>query len=84
MDFRNRTRSVSRILAYGSAYLKVHRAAEFYASLLNNQPMGFYSPATIVKDAHRHGVGCGRSAWRNRNGVARSSRMRACGWGFVS
>ncbi|HEY2123951.1 MAG TPA: error-prone DNA polymerase, partial [Chthoniobacterales bacterium] len=44
------------ILAYGSAYLKVHRAPEFYASLLNNQPMGFYTPATIVKDAHRHGV----------------------------
>ena len=44
------------ILAYGSAYLKVHRAPEFYASLLNNQPMGFYSrPATIVKDANRHG-----------------------------
>jgi error-prone DNA polymerase len=44
------------ILAYGSAYLKVHRAAEFYASLLNNQPMGFYTSATIVKDAHRHGI----------------------------
>src|SRR5207249_11824258 len=44
------------ILAYGSAYLKVHRAPEFYASLLNNQPMGFYTPATIVKDAQRHGV----------------------------
>ena len=44
------------ILAYGSAYLKTHRAPEFYASLLNNQPMGFYSPATIVKDAQRHGV----------------------------
>ena len=44
------------ILAYGSAYLKVHRAPEFYASLLNNQPMGFYAPATIVKDAHRHGI----------------------------
>jgi len=44
------------ILAYGSAYLKVHRAAEFYASLINNQPMGFYTPATIVKDARRHGV----------------------------
>ena len=44
------------ILAYGSAYLKVHRAAEFYASLLNNQPMGFYTPATIVKDANRHGL----------------------------
>jgi len=44
------------ILAYGSAYLKVHYAPEFYASLLNNQPMGFYSPATIVKDAKRHGL----------------------------
>ncbi|MDQ3198724.1 MAG: error-prone DNA polymerase, partial [Verrucomicrobiota bacterium] len=44
------------ILAYGSAYLKVHRPAEFYACLLNNQPMGFYAPATLVKDARRHGV----------------------------
>src|SRR5262249_41358594 len=44
------------ILTYGSAYLKVHRAPEFYASLLNNQPMGFYTPATIVKDAQRHGL----------------------------
>jgi error-prone DNA polymerase len=44
------------ILAYGSAWLKVHRAPEFLASLLNNQPMGFYSPATLVKDAQRHGV----------------------------
>ncbi len=44
------------ILAYGSAYLKVHRAPEFYASLLNNQPMGFYTSATIVKDAQRHGL----------------------------
>ncbi|HEV3408801.1 MAG TPA: OB-fold nucleic acid binding domain-containing protein, partial [Chthoniobacterales bacterium] len=57
------------ILAYGSAYLKVHRAPEFYASLLNNQPMGFYSPATIVKDGHRHGlkvlpVSAVHSEWR--------------------
>jgi error-prone DNA polymerase len=44
------------ILAYGSAYLKAHRPAEFYASLINNQPMGFYTSATIVKDARRHGV----------------------------
>src|SRR5438045_5431275 len=43
------------ILAYGSAYLKVHRAPEFYASLLNNQPMRFYTPATLVRDAQRHG-----------------------------
>ena len=42
-------------LAYATAYLKAHRAPEFYASLLNNQPMGFYSSATIVKDGKRHG-----------------------------
>src|SRR5207237_8863816 len=44
------------ILAYGSAYLKVHRTPEFYASLLNNQPMGFYTQATIVNDAQQHGL----------------------------
>jgi error-prone DNA polymerase len=44
------------ILAYGSAWLKTHRAPEFYAALLNNQPMGFYSSATLVRDAKRHGV----------------------------
>jgi error-prone DNA polymerase len=44
------------LLAYASAWLKVHRAPEFYASLLNNQPMGFYSPATIIKDARRRAV----------------------------
>ncbi|MCD6051271.1 MAG: polymerase alpha subunit, partial [Verrucomicrobia bacterium] len=43
-------------LAYASAYLKVHRAPEFYASLLNNQPMGFYSSATLIKDGERHGL----------------------------
>jgi len=44
------------LLAYASCWLKVHRAPEFYAGLLNNQPMGFYSSATLVKDARRHGV----------------------------
>jgi error-prone DNA polymerase len=43
------------LLAYASAYLKVHHPAAFYAALLNNQPMGFYHPATIVGDAARHG-----------------------------
>ncbi|MGH7939816.1 MAG: DNA polymerase III subunit alpha, partial [Limisphaerales bacterium] len=43
-------------LAYASAYLKANRAPEFFASLLNNQPMGFYSPATLIKDGQRHGV----------------------------
>jgi error-prone DNA polymerase len=36
--------------------LKVHRAPEFYCALLNNQPMGFYSPATLAKDAKRRGL----------------------------
>jgi error-prone DNA polymerase len=44
------------ILAYGSAWLKRHRAPEFFTALLNNQPMGFYAPATLVRDAKRHGV----------------------------
>jgi error-prone DNA polymerase len=44
------------LLAYASAYLKVHFPAVFYTALLNNQPMGFYHPATLVKDAERHGV----------------------------
>ena len=43
-------------LAYASACLKVYRAAEFFAGLLNNQPMGFYSSATLVKDGQRHGL----------------------------
>jgi error-prone DNA polymerase len=56
------------LLAYASAYLKVYHAAAFYAALLNNQPMGFYHAATIVKDAQRHGqrvlaVDVTRSAW---------------------
>jgi error-prone DNA polymerase len=44
------------LLAYASAYLKCHYLAAFTAALLNNQPMGFYHPSTIVKDAQRHGL----------------------------
>jgi error-prone DNA polymerase len=44
------------LIAYASAYLKCHYLAAFTAALLNNQPMGFYSPASIVKDAQRHGL----------------------------
>jgi error-prone DNA polymerase len=57
------------LLAYASAYLKCRYLAAFTAAMLNNQPMGFYSAATIVKDAQRHGlrvkpidVGC--SDWK--------------------
>src|SRR5690242_20895780 len=56
------------LLAYASAYLKTHYLAAFTAALLNNQPMGFYHPSTIVKDAQRHGlkvlpIDVGKSEW---------------------
>lgn len=44
------------LLVYVSAYLKVYYPAEFYCALLNAQPMGFYTPATIVYEARRKGV----------------------------
>ncbi len=44
------------LLAYASCYLKTHYPAAFYTALLNCQPMGFYSPAVLVKDAQRHGI----------------------------
>jgi len=72
------------LIAYASAYLKCHYLAAFTAALLNNQPMGFYSPATIVKDAQRHGlkllpvdVTC--SEWKctlELDGVERASTQR--------
>ena len=44
------------LLAYASAYIQCHYLAAFTAALLNNQPMGFYQPFTIIKDAQRHGL----------------------------
>ena len=44
------------LIAYASCWLKVHRPAEFYCGLINNQPMGFYSVNTLMQDAKRHGV----------------------------
>lgn len=43
-------------LVWTSAWMKVHRPVEFFAALFNNQPMGFYSPATLLRDGKRHGV----------------------------
>lgn len=56
------------LLVYASAYLKVHFPEEFLCALLNHQPMGFYHPATLIKDAQRHGVrvlpiAAAHSAW---------------------
>jgi error-prone DNA polymerase len=44
------------LLVYVSAWLKRHHPAEFAAALINSQPMGFYAPAQIVRDAQEHGV----------------------------
>ena len=57
------------LIAYASAYLKCHYLAAFTAAMLNNQPMGFYRPFTLIKDAQRHGlhfkpVDITRSEWR--------------------
>lgn len=44
------------LIAYASAYIKVKYLAAFTCALLNNQPMGFYSPAVLIEDARRHGL----------------------------
>ena len=59
------------LIAYASAYLKARHPAAFYISLLNAWPMGFYHPATLIKDAQRHGivvlpVDVNTSGWRCR------------------
>ncbi len=59
------------LIAYASAYLKAHHPTAFCLALLNAWPMGFYHPATLIKDAQRHGVevrpiDVQRSGWRCR------------------
>lgn len=44
------------LIVYASCWLKTHRAVEFYAGLINHQPMGFYSVNTLIQDAKRHGI----------------------------
>ncbi len=44
------------LIVYASAYLRHYYAAEFLAAMLNAQPMGFYSPGTLIEDGRRHGV----------------------------
>ncbi len=59
------------LIVYASAYLKCHHPTAFYAGLLNAWPLGFYHPATLVKDAQRagvtvHAVDVNHSGWRCR------------------
>jgi error-prone DNA polymerase len=84
------------LIAYASAYLKCHYLAAFTAALLNNQPMGFYQPATLIKDAQRHGlkvlpIDVTRSNWEcaiekeAKPGSAQPPRpLRLCGERFES
>jgi len=70
------------LLVYASAYLRAHFPATYCAALLNHWPMGFYHPATVVKDAQRHGVrvlpvDVTRSAWDcTREGDAAAQQVR--------
>ena len=71
------------LLVYASAYLKAHYPAAFYTALLNNQPMGFYHPATLVKDAQRRGVRFARidvqhSGWQCRVESDGAIRLGLC------
>ena len=74
-------------LVYSSAWLKLHHPAAFTAALLNSQPMGFWSPRSLVADARRHGVVVHR-AEVNASGVEAGleatddpGRTRPSGWG---
>ena len=70
------------LLAYASAYLRAHYPATFTGGLLNHWPMGFYHPATLIRDAQRHGVtvlpiDVTRSDWNcSREGDPRAQRLR--------
>lgn len=70
------------LLVYASAWLKRYYAPEFFAAMLNAQPMGFYAPATLIRDAQRHGVrvlpvDLARSAW---DCILESASSEAVSW----
>lgn len=67
-------------LAYVSAWLKCHYPAAFAAALLNSQPMGFYAPAQIVRDAREHGV---TVLPADVNFSDRDNRLEPCDGGFA-
>jgi error-prone DNA polymerase len=69
------------LIAYASAYLKAHHPTAFYLGILNAWPMGFYHPATLVRDAQRHGVeirpiDAQKSGWRCRWEDRQAERAR--------
>ena len=77
------------LLVYVSAWLKCHEPAAFTCALLNSQPMGFYAPAQLVRDAREHGVEV--RPVRRRSRAARTARWsaarmasRRCAWACAS
>ena len=75
-------------LVYVSAWLKCHHPAVFACALLNAQPMGFYAPAQIVRDAREHGVeirpvDVNRSCWDNTLERARRGTILPCASAFA-
>ncbi len=66
------------VLAYQSAWLRHYYAAEYYAALLNNQPMGFYAPHVLLGDARRHAVHTLRVSI-NRSGVRATPKVSGLG-----
>ena len=74
-------------LVYVSSWLKCHHPEVFAAALLNSQPMGFYAPAQIVRDAREHGVevrpvDVSFSRWDSiLEAPSRGDTRRRCGWG---
>ena len=77
-------------LVYVSSWIKCHHPAVFAAALLNSQPMGFYAPAQIVRDAREHGVevrevDVNYSDWDNRVEInSPSPSGEGLGWGLSS
>ena len=62
------------LLAYQSTWLRVHYHPEFLCALLNEQPMGFYPPDSLVHEAQRRGWRCCRRAWRASAGGVHGAR----------
>jgi error-prone DNA polymerase len=76
------------LIAYASAYLKCRYLAAFTAAILNNQPMGFYNPLTLIKDAQRHGlhflpVDAAHSGWRCQIEEVNGERQVRLGFNYV-
>ena len=73
------------LLVYSSAWLKCHEPAAFTCALINSQPMGFYAPAQLVRDARDHGVevrpiSVCSSDWDCTLERPRRMTSRRCGW----